>query len=282
MSDTGVAAAVTPPWFDAIIPKDATGVPDKGTMEYFTARGYDKVDAPTAAKMAMEAHRAAEKLIGAPANDIIKVPKDVTDVEAWTRFNERLGVPKEAKEYDFSSLKPTTGDLDAKLVESLGPALQKAHVSKADAPVVLKAVLDHVNGMKTVDTAAAETALANERESLKISWGANGPQNTTIARNTAKALGIDQAAVDLLEKQVGYSKVMNMFLQIGLKTGEDKLVLNQLPGDPGYADEAAAQATLDAKMRDTDWAAKFQAGDAQATKEFNNLTTLINQFRQKK
>lgn len=273
---TPAAGGTGTPWYDAVIPKDAAGVPDKVTMDYFTNRGYDKMDAPKAAMAAMEAHRAAERLIGVPANDILKVPKDATDVEAWSRFNERIGVPKEAKEYDFSSLKPTQGDLDAKLVADLAPALQKAHVSKADAPVVLKAVLDHFNASKTVDAAAAEQALNVERETLKVNWGANLAQNMLVAKNTAKTLGVDEAAVSALEKQIGYAKVMDMFAKIGVKLGEDKLILNQSPGGNGYMSQEQAQATLNEKMADNDWATKFSNGDTQAMKEFHNLTQLIS------
>jgi len=267
------------PWMDVVVPKDAAGVFDAPMMDYIKNRGYDKLDINTALRTAITSHQQAEKLIGAPANDIIKMPKDAADVDAWARFNERVGVPKEAKEYDFSSLKPADGDLDQKLIDALRPALQKAHVSKTDAPVVLKALLDFQAANRGGDVAAAEAALLNEKEALGLKWGANAPTNLLIAKNTAKSLGIDQTAVDALEKSVGYSKVMEMFRQIGMKTGEDKLVLNQPMGTDGYGSEADAQKTLDAKMADTEWANRFSNGDEQAKKEFDNLTNLINNFR---
>jgi hypothetical protein len=53
------------------------------------------------------------------------------------------------------------------------------------------------------------------------------------------------------------------------------LVSSQNGGQNNYMSAETAQATLDEKMKDTVWAAKFAQGDAQCVKEFNNLTTLI-------
>lgn len=270
------------PWFDGLVPTisdNGTTKADPAFVGYIQNRGWDKFEPAKAAIAAMQAHQAAEKLIGAPANELLRMPKDAADADGWTRFNERVGVPKAATEYDFSSVKPKAGEMDKTLIDALAPAFQKAHVSKTDAPVVLKALVDYIDSQEGAGAQETEQALNNEREALKVSWGASAQQNTLVARNTAQTFGIDPKAVDALEKQIGYSKVMEMFLKIGQKTGEDKLILNSAPGGSGYLSGEQAQATLNEKMADSVWATKFEAGDAQCVKEFNNLTTLIAQSR---
>src|ERR1700719_2808576 len=187
----GTGTGTAPLWFDTVIPKGADNVPDPAMLDYIKNRGYDKVDAGTAAIKAMAAHREAEKLIGVPANELLRMPKDTADAEGWTRFNDRIGVPKEAKEYDVSTVKIGEKPLDAKLIEKLGPALQQAHVSKGDAAAVAKAIADTLVASQTVDTTAAEAALNAEKQALSVDWNANTQQNLLIARNTAKSLGID-------------------------------------------------------------------------------------------
>src|SRR5258708_6406048 len=104
----GTPPASDKPWHDGLAAED---------VGYFQNRGWDKVDAKTAAINAAKAHREAEKLIGAPADKIIRLPNDPNDAEAWRQVRLRLGAPKDAKEYDFSTVKFADGtDLDEPFV----------------------------------------------------------------------------------------------------------------------------------------------------------------------
>jgi hypothetical protein len=53
--------------------------------------------------MPRKAHREAEKLIGAPASEMIRIPKDPNDAEGWRQVRSRLGVPADEKGYDFAA-----------------------------------------------------------------------------------------------------------------------------------------------------------------------------------
>ncbi len=267
-ADTGAPAA---PWYDgAGLQAEEVG--------YFQNRGWDKLDAKSAAVAAARAHREAEKLIGAPANEILRMPKDANDAEGWKRVNDRLGVPAEAKDYDFSSVKKADGsDIDATLADKLRPVLQAARVSKDTAPTVLKAIVDTLGeGDKTAADAAA-MKLAAERDALKTDWNQNLEQNMLVVKQTAKTLNIDPEAIGALEKVVGYSKVMQMMLKVGQAMGEDKFIMAQNNGGQGsgYVSKEQAQATLDQKMNDKVWTDKLTAGDVSALREFDTLTRVI-------
>lgn len=271
----------TTPWYakvDADFLKNAKFEgPDAMTeyKGYVANRGWDKLTPDQVALQAMQSHHAAEKVIGIPADQLLRMPKDAADAEGWTRFNERVGVPADGK-YDFTNVK-LTGDkpLPAALTEALAPALQAARVGKDAAPEVAKAIAKYLD---TQDTAAATdrtAALNAERESLKINWGSNVEANMLVAKQAATALGVDEKAVQALENTIGYAKVMEMFRNIGSKIGEDKFVTNQAPGGSGVMSAEQAVATLAAKQNDVSWVTKLGEGDATVLKEFHNLTTII-------
>lgn len=279
MSDTGIAAdpaaaaaaalaaAANRPWYDGA---------DTTTVGHIQNRGWDKIDAKTAALNAVKSHMEAEKHLGVPADQLLRMPKDAADAEGWGRVNERFGVPKEAKDYDFSTIK-LTGDkpLPAALTEALAPALLAAHIGKDVAPDVVKAIASYLNTQETATATDKTAALAADREALRINWGTNVEANLLIAKQAATALNVSEEAVKTLEDTIGYGKVMEMFRLIGTKIGEDAFVSNKAPGGSGVMSVDQAKATLQERQNDKGWNDKLMAGDATTMKEFNNLTTLI-------
>ena len=281
MSDTGVggdaaaiaaaaaaaAAAGNKPWYGDLPPEDAG---------YMQNRGYDKMQPAAAALAAIKAHREAEKHLGVPANELLRMPKDTADAEGWTRFDTRVGVPAEAKDYDFSTVKVGDQPLDPKLVEKLAPALKSAHVNKADAPAIAKAIATVLAERTAGDADAAAQKLNNERIALKTNWNHNFDANLLIAQGALKTLGATPEEVNALEKTFGYAKVMEMFRNIGARTGEDKFVANNAPGGNGVMSADQAQATLAERKNDQAWVTKLFAGDKDAVREHDNLTRLIS------
>lgn len=244
---------------------------------YLQNRGLDKGDARAAVQAAIRSHQEAEKLIGAPATEMLRLPKNAQDAEGWQRFNERLGVPKEAKEYDFSSLKFKDGsNLDDATAEAIKTALQTARVSKENAPIIAKAMIDLADAEDATSEADYALKLNAEREALKVNWGPNTTQNMMIVQQTAKTLGLGEDFVNTLEKSVGYSKTMDAMLKIGQAMGEDKFVMSQTGGggSGNYMSAEQALNTLNTKMADSNWATKLQSGDSVVMTEFNTLTTI--------
>lgn len=275
MSDTGQAAAAAAaaaaagalPWYNGA---------DADTIGHIQNRGWDKLTPAEAALNAVKSHREAEKHLGAPADQLLRMPKDAADAEGWARVNERFNVPKEAKDYDFTAIK-LAGDkaLPTALTEALAPALQSARVGKDVAPEVVKAIAKYLDTQDATAITDKTAALNADRESLKINWGSNVEANLMIAKQAAAALGVKPEAVAALESVVGYAATMEMFRNIGTKIGEDNFIRNPAPGGTGVMSAEQAQATMTERQNDAAWVAKLQAGDQTALKEFNNLTTMI-------
>ena len=243
------------PWYGASA--------DPAFVGHLQNRGWDKLEPSAAAIAAATAHREAEKLIGGRAEDRLVMPKDAGDAEGWDRFNARIGVPKDVKEYDFSGVKFADGDpVGEEFATTMREVLQKAHVSKADAPEVVKAVVQYLEKSEAADAASQAEQLAAQRDVLRINWGANVDNFLTVARNTANTLGVTPEQVDALEKSIGYAAVMEMFRNIGSKIGEDAFITsNNGGGKPVPMTYEQAEHELGQLINDKTFYDKLQAGD---------------------
>src|SRR5260370_9678121 len=94
-----MADDVVKPWFDGLA---------EPIKAHITNRGHDKEDAPTAAAKLAEAHFAAQRLIGVPPENVLRLPKDGADphyIDAYKRV-AALGAPADAAGYTFAEGTP--------------------------------------------------------------------------------------------------------------------------------------------------------------------------------
>lgn len=262
----------TPPAGDAWH-KDITGE----DLGYFQNRGWDKVDAKTAAINAAKAHREAEKLIGAPADKIVRLPNDPADKEAWRQVQLKLGMPKDEAGYDLSVIKHADGSVltDAEKA-SYAKTAYKLGLRPSDALDFVSDSVKVADAGKSSSTVEEQAKLAAEKTKLADNWGTKYEANMFVAKQTAGALGVTPEEVTALEKVVGYARTMDMFRNIGTKIGEDKFIQTHLPG--GGNVPMTKEAALDRKtslMADTAWVKSYLAGDAEKAREMTALNTMI-------
>ena len=258
------------PWFDGAAAED---------IGYFQNRGWDKVDAKTAAFNAAKAHREAEKLIGAPADKVIRLPNDPNDAEAWRGVRLKLGMPQDAKGYGESLkvVKHADGsDLTPAEVTAWSEKAFKLGLRPADAlTLVSESVKESDTGRNDSATEKAGK-LAAQKSELAKNWGPNFDANMFVAKQTAGALGVTPEQVAALEGVVGYDKVMEMFRTIGTKIGEDKFVIsNGNGGTPGVMTREQAVDRKAALMNDKVWVDAYLNGDAAKAQEMTALNTMI-------
>lgn len=263
------------PWFESF---------DSETKGYLQTRGWDKKTAAEAMLEASKAHREAEKFVGAPADKLLRVPDERTTdtqeartrhAEEWEKIHQRLGKPKEAKDYDFATVK-RAGDkpLDAALTDTLRQAAFDANVGKDGALKLAAAVVKHLDATEAAGAADTADKLLAEKKALNDNWGVNANTNMMVAQGAVKALGIDPTAVAALEKVVGYAKVMEMFRNIGSKIGEDRFVNSQGPGG-GIMTKDQAQAEKSALMKDKAWVTRYNNGGVEEGRKMLTLNKII-------
>lgn len=267
--DTGNGNSTAPAnasWFSTL---------DADAQSHITNRGWDKLDVNAAAAAAIKAHREAEKLLGVPQDQLLRFPKDINDKDSYARIYERLGVPKDMKDYAFDGVKFKDGtELDASFVDSVRSIATKYHMNKDDAKGLAADLVGIIEAGEASDAADYEGKLAAEKDALSKNWGNNFNANMIVAKNAAAKLGLTAEEVSALEKTTSYSRVMEMFRNIGSRLGEDKFIRENGGGNNPMTKEQA-QHTLDMRKNDSIWLKKFSEGDSEARREFDNLTALI-------
>lgn len=250
---------------------------DNETLGYLQNRGLDKQDAKAVAFASIKAHREAEKLLGAPQDQLLRLPKDGND-PAWRSVHHRLGVPQDAKEYDFKEVKFSSGEpLDANFDAFLRTEFHKNNVSAAAAQGITREFVSYIEKFQAEASAAEAATIATEKDSLVKNWGANFNANKVVAENAMRKLGIPEDAVEALAnlKGVGHAKVLEMFRTIGEKTGEDVFVRAGGGSGSGPMTAEAAQSRVNDLKADKGWLTKFHDGDTAAKREFDNLMQII-------
>lgn len=257
------------PWHDGIAAED---------LGYFQNRGLDKGDAKAAALGAAKAHREAEKLIGAPANELVRIPKDPNDAAAWTAVRERLGVPKDANGYAdaFKVIKHADGsDLKPEEVAAWGKKSHALGLRPSDALTFVSESIKEAAASSSASDVEKQGTLAAQKTALATNWGPNYEANMFVAKQTAGKLGVTAEQVTALESVIGYDKVMEMFRNIGTKIGEDRFIQNPANPNTGAMTREQAVDRKAALMADQVWVAAYLKGDAAKLAEMTALNTMI-------
>ena len=169
-TQTTTTAPVEKSWFDGF---------DADTKGYMSNRGLANTTPAEAAAKAIAFHREAEKLIGVPAEQVIRLPKDANDVAGWNAVHERLGKPKEAKDYDFTGLGEQA---DEKFVNFVRDASFKYNLTKDTAKALAADIVNFANDEESADVSASTANLERERQELKKEWGFNFEANKLVAQ----------------------------------------------------------------------------------------------------
>lgn len=247
---------------------------DAELIGHIQTKGWHDLTPDKAALAAIQAHREAERFVGAPADRIIKLPATPED-PAWADVYARFGAPKDAKEYDFSSVKVGDEPADPALVEFFRGQAAALHLPKDAAPALLDAYLKHQNGIGTAAAAETTAKLAEEHKVLDANWGANKEANLFLARKGAEKLGLDATAVDALEKVTGYAKTMEALRKVGELSGEAKFISGSGQTKDGIMTREQAVARKAELMADKAWAKRYMDGGAPEGRELTALLAII-------
>ena len=247
---------------------------DAETLGYLQNRGLDKLDGNAAAVSLLKSYREAESRLGAPADRVLKLPEKPDDAEGWNAVYQRLGKPKDAKEYDFSALKFKDGsDLDPAFAEFMRTAAHKYNLPKDAAQRLTQEFMQFVEGNEGAGATETAAALAVEQDTLKKNWGANFEVNKLIASNAAKTLGLKPEVLAVLDKTAGHAAVMEMFRDLGVRLGEDKFVGGKNASGNGVMTREGAASRKAELLKDPAWISRYNAGGV-ASPEFKEMADL--------
>jgi len=259
------------PWYEGKLDAEALG--------HIENKGWKKDDPVDVAINATKQARELQRHFGVPPDQLLKLPKDTTDEAGWKAVRERLGMPKEAKDYDFTGVKRADGsDLDTAFADTLRAALHKAGTAKDAAPEIAKAVVKNLDDQAAAANTERAAKITAERADLLKEWGTNFEFNRLQAMQGAKrAAGSDEAAaklIDAMQNQIGYKATMEFWRKIGAGTTEDTFVDTNTGANPTTRNGAVAR--LAELQADKAWTERYLKGDAAARREMDSLMTLIH------
>lgn len=258
-------AGAAKPWYDGM---------DAELLGHFDNKGWKKDDPKALLTEVGKAWKGLERHFGTSADQLLKLPKDASDEAGWSAVRQRLGMPAEAKDYDFAGIKFADGtELEQSFADTMRTSLHKAGVAKDAAPEVVKAVVKYLGDADRAESDARAATLTAERSTLQREWGNNFEFNRLTAMQGAKRLGVDEATVAKLEGEIGYAKVMEMFRKIGAGTSEDTFVEGS-SGNPTTMN--GARARIAELKSDPDWVKKYLAGSKKEVDEMNNLMSMVS------
>lgn len=220
-----------------------------------------------------ESYRNLEKLIGAPQERVMKLPERFYDDKgAFTpegrAVYERLGAPKEAKEYGLDKLMPKEGG-DKALMEHFSNVFHEAGIPKDAATKIVNSWNKYSEDFGSKMKEAATAKFKDSQQALQKDWGNAFEQNTRIAQDAVRTMGVTKEQIDAIASTLGHDQTMKLFHSFGTKVGEAPFI----PGHRAteHTEPASARSQIKELMGDRDFGKKLMAGDADAKAKWDRL-----------
>lgn len=245
-------------------------------------KGWDISDPTKAFAAATQAYLGAERHIGKPPERLALIPEATAQPAEIEAFWQRLGKPKEPKEYDLSGVKRNGEALDQSFADTLRAAFHATHTPKDAAVPIAQAVAKFLEEADKTALTDRQAKTSEQNEALKTSWGHNYDVHMMTAKlgftKLAAAAGLDEtrakAAVDAISALggVGAADVMKIFQAAGSKMGEGSFITMPKPGGgelPMTREAAAAE--IDSLKQDREFNKKLLNGDIASKQRWTQL-----------
>lgn len=242
---------------------------DAETVGWMENRGLTSMDPTEATKNAINGFRNAEKFLGVPKDQLLRMPNfEKAEAAELNEFWGKLGKPADAKGYEI----PVPEGIPTDYADFMAQAMHAAHVPKSMAATLAKANNEYAAKMNEAAQAAKLDANKVQVENLRKEWGEAHDAQLGLAKNAAAELGITEAHLDALQDTLGYDGTMKLFASIGEKFSEPAFHDGQgASGDKGPMTPQRAQARITELQRDQEWVSKYLAGNTEARGEMDRL-----------
>lgn len=211
-----------------------------------------------------------EKLKGVPEDRLLRLPEKLEGEDAKAVF-QRLGAPKEAKEYELKVEQDYGGDTFATQAQDI---FLKNNLTKSQGQNVIAELTQIAKTQKDAQVEQHKNAVIQADTKLKSEWGAQYDSNINLAKQGAKILGLDAKTLDIMEALQGRDNLFKNLQRIGVSVGESAFV----DGNRGSATETMsaeqAQGEIKKMLSDQKFAKKVARGDTEATAKWNEINRL--------
>ena len=209
-----------------------------------------------------------EKLLGVPADQVVKLPKP-EDVAGWNAVYDKLGRPKEPKDYGLPVPEGDKGEFAGEASKWF----HEAGLSGKQARTVAEKWNAHVAAAQKAHADAQAAVEIEQGKALRAAWGPQFDANVKVVDAAAKSFGMTAEQLTALKAVMGPSAAMKFMHTIGSKLGVegDFVIGDNKPGGGNFNTPEGAQARIAALKQDKAWVTRFVAGDSEARAEMKKL-----------
>ena len=221
---------------------------------------------------AVKSHRELQKLFGADRHGrTVVVPKEDDAPEVHAAFYARLGRPETPDGYKI----PVPDGADPSFSKGVAAKFHEFGIPAKAAEGLASWWNQQAASAQAAAAQAESDALAAEHAALQKDWGSEHPMRQELARRAAQRLGLDEPAINALEKATGFSGVMKALAKVGdlLREGGGE-GLGEL-GTFGRTPEGA-KAERAQLMADKEWRAKAMNPNSREWAKLQELDKIIS------
>lgn len=240
---------------------------DQDTIGWMENRGLTKLDQSEALKNALSGFRNAEKFLGVPKDQLLRLPNfDTAEQTELDQFYNKLGRPADAKGYEL----PVPEGAPTEYADYMKEVFHKAGITAKQAKILAEA--NNEFGAKIGQATEQQKLEMNktQQESLRKEWGEAYDAQMGTARYAFQELGVDAETVDKLQDAMGFDGVMKFFANLGSKFGEGRFVSGGASSN-GPMTPNQAQAQIRQLQNDVEFGRKLTAGNAEAKALWDRL-----------
>ena len=222
-------------------------------------------------------YRNLEKMLGADRAGRTVVLPTADDSPEWSDVFAKLGRPESADGYKL----PVPEGEDPTFSRTAAAKFHELGISAKQGKALAEWWNDQAGAASAAKATADEAALAAEHRQLEKDWG-TGPDaqmRRELARRAAVNLGLDEQAIEAMEKVSGYSKTMKALAKMGdflREAGAEGL--GQMGGF-GMTPEGAASRRSQL-MADKEWRARAMNPQSSEWAEMQKLDRIIASVHQ--
>lgn len=229
-------------------------------------KGYVQTKGFKDPKTILDSYRNFEKLKGLPAERLLELPQSLTAPEMSAVW-EKLGAPKEAKEYTFDIPKEIS---DEKMGEWAKETFHKLKVPRGMAEGFAKALVERQTARSKEEQANFEHKVLQEADALKKEWGQAYDQNQNIASQAALKFEVDKETLATFGRIMGPAKAMKFFHKLGQGLGEGIFVQGN-GGNQNTITGEQARSEIKRLIVDTDFQRRLATKDHDSVERWNRL-----------
>lgn len=246
-------------------------------FESFTkpeVKSYTQKKGFESAESAVESYMNLEKLAGGDRKNLVKLPDDLSSQD-MTPIWERLGRPKEAKEYTFELSDELKAIIPEEDLNQTKEFFLKNNFTRKQAEGFMKMYLERLQGQIKTGKENAQSKVSEDTKALEKAWGQAFKENQNIVSNTVKKLGVSDQEWQAMQNSLGFKRAHDLIYDIGKGTKEAEFHGGKGSGS-GASTPNDARNEIQQLMRDKDFVRRLGSGDVEAKKRWNQLHEAAN------